>query len=193
MPAEVKSGCARCLLLAVAFSGFGVLPAAEVATFHSDQYGYTLNYPSDWFKNSLAPSTGLFDIINFPPSRAAHAVFLPPTGAEITVTPIEARQGPTDPRSSARREVPHTLEEWIAIATRGEEVELRRDLTIGGRPPVIEIRMKAADGLEVLDWYFSLRGRLFNARLLCWVGNSEFEGLRRVLEQIVLTLEAEFR
>lgn len=78
--------------------------------------------------------------------------------------------------------------EWIVIATRSQEVELRRELTIGGRLPVIEIRMKGADGLEVLDWYFSLRGRIFNARLLCWIGNSKLEELRPVLEQIVLTI-----
>lgn len=172
-------------LLIVGVPGLSAPRAAQFTAFHSDRYQYTLRYPSGWFTNSLSRSGELFDIINFRPSRAAQAVFLPPTGVEISITPIEARQGPTEPRSSVRREVPHTLEQWIAIATRGQEVEQTRKLTIAGRLPVIEVRMKGADGLEALDWYLSLHGRLFDARLLCWIGNPDVEGLRQVFEQIV--------
>lgn len=187
MSTAVRRAYLGCLLWAIGASGLGGLSAAQLASFRSDRYGYTVDYPSDWFMNSLAPARDLFDIINFPRSKAVHAVFLPPNGAEISVTPIEARQGPTDPRSSARREDPHKLEEWIAIATRGQQVELERDLKVHGLA-ITEIRMKGADGLEALDWYFSLRGRLFSARLLCWAGNSKFEELRQILEGVVLTL-----
>jgi hypothetical protein len=186
---QVNLVCRCSLILALAFAGSSAIATAQVNNFHSDEYKYKLSFPAGWFKNSFAPSKSLFSIINF--RKPAHAVFLPPRGAEIGVTPIEARQGPTDPRSSARREVPHTLEEWIAINTRNEQVEVKRNLTVGGRLPVVEVKMTGADRLVALEWYFSLRGRLFNASLLCWADNPDFERLRQVLQQVVLTLSVE--
>ncbi len=148
-----------------------VIPAIASAAdpmkmFKSKDYGYTVQYPANWYKGSKRPDDPL-DITSFPPSAAVHAVYIPQRGAEIMVAPVAAFH---------LRETPQTLDAWITTDTAHESIIAKRTFELrdarAGMNPIIEVRTDEDDPpLEALSWYFDFHGQLFKARLLYWQGN----------------------
>jgi hypothetical protein len=157
--------------------------------FHSERFGYRVEYPPSWYINPYPPSGGVLNIINFPPSEATHAVFLPRGGASITFEPIEAVQGPVEPRSSMRRRIPHTLAEWVEISNERRKVLSSSDLVLRGGLHATEVRVEYSTGAEAIDWFFGYRGRAFRATLVFWRADDDSEKLVPVLRQVVMSIQ----
>ena len=156
--------------------------------FKSETYGFAAQYPPIWQMNPYSPRKGILEIINFPPATAANAVFLPRGGASITLEPIQAVQGPLEPRSSMRRQIPHTLKEWIDISNEHRKTLATRTL-VRGNLHIIEIDAEYTTGSQAVDWFFEYRTRLFRATLVFWRADDHSEELLPVLEQVVLSLK----
>jgi len=135
---------------------------ASHASFTSSTYGYSVEYPSHWVKDTTSPSD-ILDVVSFPLSETVHGSFLPVGGAELLVIPIDALTGHLRPAD---------LREWIAMDNRAHTAVSTRTISERNGQGIIsvtEVRGKCCssehENLSWIAWYCNLRGRLFKAQL----------------------------
>jgi hypothetical protein len=147
--------------------------------FQSEIYGFTAEYPADWF---AGPATdGRLEITDFPPSQAVHGVYVPDKGAMIWMAPAESQAG---------RGTPQTMEAWIEMNTRRQDVISRLTVNLPssrGQIAATEIAIRYEDERS-LEWYFQFGSRLFEASLIYWVDNDHVDSLVETMRQIVASL-----
>jgi hypothetical protein len=158
--------------------------AESLKTFISKEYHYSTSYPADWFEAN-GHSGDPLRLIDFPPSDAVRAVFIPRSGAEIVLGPVTAFH---------LRQIPETPDQWATMDARRTHVIGRRTFDLRDTSPgmsrIIEVRTEELEPtLEGVNWYFILEGRLFKAMLLYWQGNSKVEQLIDTLNQVVRTVK----
>jgi hypothetical protein len=170
------------LLASVALALTLPLPAAPaLRAFRSKTYHFSVEYPAAWYDNTTK-LPGTFNIINFPLSKAVHAVFLPSKGAEISLIPLEAMH----PRIP-----PKTLGEWIKADKRGGTVTSERSFRMkapDGDLSVVELIQRWDEGSATVAWYFSLFGRAFRCQVASWTKDGDRPDLVSTMEGIVATL-----
>jgi hypothetical protein len=165
-----------------------VSSADDIKSFESGDHSYTVQYPRDWYLESLL---GKFYIENFPPSRAVRGVRLPPRGAGIAIT------APSDVRGL--EQTPRDLDDWVRISTAHQKIASRRSFTIpraDGQQFIVEIRAKccaARPFLEYVEWYFQIDDHLFSASLVYWEGDPNSYKLLQILQQVALSLRVNDR
>jgi hypothetical protein len=141
--------------------------------FTSAAGGYVAYYPSNWYR--FPPSNSpMLNIYDFPFSRAGGGV-LPDGGASIALVPPPPRIA--------------TIEDWIkADDLFGREsmnsVTLQR--TLSKKPlPVTEVISPGPEGMENVNCYFDISGKLLVARLEYWKGDPSAMRYRAVLHQLI--------
>lgn len=182
---------ARSLLFAALTLGVlatcGLVASAGAATlklFENTKYAYSVEYPNDWFLDATA---GRFQLVSFPPREAVKAALLPKGGAVIIIlVPSQiARSEPEQPR---------TLEGWVGLGTKHQEVTGRRNVEIEtsiGLTTAVEIRTlccAVAPFQEGVEWYFMTGGRYFEATVMYWQGDSEAQARVETMRQLVRSL-----
>jgi hypothetical protein len=167
----------RLMLFTVSFvaTAFSQKKAKGWHEFVSMSVGYVAVYPEAWYL--LPPKLPTLRIGNFPPSRAVKAVVLPPGGALISILP-------------ARSDIT-SIEQWAAVAgPPPAQVVSRQSLTLrwhDSKLPfeVAEMISTSLEGQESVLWCFRFSGRLLEAHVTYWQGDSNAVLYRRVLGDIV--------
>lgn len=150
-------------------------------TYVNRAYGYTVEYPSNWYPQI---AENVFYVESFPPSDSIRAVGLPNGGAgmKILVPAQTVRSGQTVPRS---------LEEWIVLDTAGDAVIGRRSFELersGTAFRIIDVTIRCCTVLESHLWYFRLADRMFVAIVTYWEGDPGAEQWMNALKDLVLSL-----
>jgi RHS repeat-associated protein len=171
------------LLISVISVGSGQTANTE-KTFTSKEYGFSARYPSDWYAGAKRSDHAL-DIIDFPPSKTVHAVYIPHGGAEMVIGPVAAFH---------LRETPRTLNAWATMETARKHLTSEHAFEVESAPTGITqiLEVKTDEGeppMEVVSWYFHFHERLFKAMLLYWKGNPNADKLVQTMKQVVLTLK----
>jgi hypothetical protein len=174
-------------LTLVGFATSGIVAFAGAATlkiFENKRYSYSVEYPNDWFLDDTA---GRFQLLSFPPQKAVRAVLLPEGGAVILILV---------PSQIARSESgqPRTLEEWVGLGAKHDQVTGRRDVEIEtstGFTTAVEVKTlccSIAPFQEGVDWYFMTGGRYFEATVTYWQGDPEARARVETMKQLVRSL-----
>ena len=153
--------------------------------FHSDLYGYSLVYPSEW---TFQGRSGHFYIENFSPAKAVNAVRLPRGGASINVTVLKELTRSKEMRPNL------TFEAFVTLGTSNRTVETRRTFEITETlqtMTITEVKTRCcavAPFQTSLDWYFLVEGRMFTTNLQYWASEPSPDYLARVMRRIVLSI-----
>jgi hypothetical protein len=171
------------LLLVSMLLSLCVPVSAEVLkTYVSKQHSYSVSYPSTW---RFAGDESIFEIYNFPQSRAVRGIVLPEGGEGLSIlTPSDI----TKDSDSA----PAPLAGWIDKMTALQRVTGRRTLEVqNGNSPlrvfevVTECCSESSSQLETLEWFFDIKGRMFCVSGGHRKGDHNTDDLRRNLEGLV--------
>jgi hypothetical protein len=161
--------------------------AADLKNFESRRNSFSVQYPGNWYLQSLSDH---FYIESFPPSEAVRAVRLPAKGASITISV------PSELVRNGRHETPRNMEEWVTLGTARRSVIGKRALELddGERKlPLIEVKTQCCavpPFQESIDWYFEIAGHMFVANLEYWQGDANADNLREILKNVVLSVRA---
>ena len=129
----------------------------------------------------LDPSTGVFEIVNFPPGRRVKAVVRPDNGASITIIRKPARV--------------LSMKTWIEERSRSSGQDAREDTATktrrGEDRKVTEIESHWTDAGVTerdVDAYFNAGEGLFRATLTYWSGDPDATRYRKILLDVVATV-----
>ena len=152
--------------------------------FTSRDFGFSARYPSDWYLGAKRSDDPL-DIIDFRPSEAVHAVYIPQGGAEMVIGPVEAFH---------LRETPPTLNAWVVVDTARKHLISKNAFELESAPTgisqILEVRTEEGDPpLVSVGWYFRFQDHLFKAMLLYWKGNPNADKLIQTMRQVVHSLK----
>ena len=160
-------------------------PLALPNRFDNRPYRFSVSYPSGWWPEILSH---VFYIESFPPSRAVRAARIPPGQAGIQV--VTASQAGTRHRAA-----PDSIDEWAARLQVGNKLESRGPFSVADDH-------RTLTGLEVvsiseedppreqIEWFFTLRGRIFMATVFYWKGDSRAAEWRDTLRQVALSIKS---
>jgi hypothetical protein len=158
-------------VLAIAWSQ--QVPSGQTP-FVSTAGGYVVDYPSDWHRFPPG-SLPTLDIYNFPFSRAGGGV-LPDGGASIALVPAPERVA--------------SIEDWIKADGGLREEKARSTISLvrpSSREPlrVVEVVSLTGEGMENVDCYFEIPGRLLVGRLSYWPDDPRAKEYRELLHRII--------
>jgi len=176
------------LLFALAsLSLLGVAPTLQGAdsfgTFEDKRLGFTIEYPADWYVNTLGNS---FEIDSYPLRKRVRGVGTPYGEAEVNLVSSEVFPYPDRPK---------TLDGWVESNTVRANVTGRREFELrghNGKLSVIEVRSRFGATQpyeEGVWWYFQIRDRMFHASLGYWENDPKADKYLVILKRVVLSLK----
>ena len=160
-------------------------------TFISKPERFLVRYPSSWNRTRLdgshLASKDSLDIINFTISEALRGVFLPPSGAQVTVG-----RGPSGVT---------TLENWMAKGAASAEYIDKREVPIrdprkDGCTRLIQTIMREQVGptetssFRWIDYYCSTPTGLYLISLHYWEANPDHQNLDAIALKMALSLRS---
>jgi hypothetical protein len=161
-------------------------------SYLNTKFNYRLSLPPGW--NTSVSGSEVLTIFDYKPEEALPQGLFPDGGSEIWVVPFAGLEAFTKAK---------TLDEWIAFnAARnhsGVSTRDRADLSRGGNSPdgVVEVdadfeRSPDDDALQhEVNYYFTLRGKMFRLMLIYWKDNPNAARLRSVCESVLESVQAQ--
>ncbi len=165
---------------------------SQDGTYRSAKFNYRLLLPPGW--NTSTAGSGVLTIFDYKPAEAGPQGLFPFGGAEMLVLPFAGLEAITKAK---------TMDEWIAYNAghnhSGVSTKHRPDLSKGGNSPneVVEVdadfeRDPQDEGLQhEVNYYFTLRGKMFRLMLIYWKGNPQASHLRSVCESLLGSVRAQ--
>jgi hypothetical protein len=165
---------------------------SQSRSYVSAKFNYRLLLPPGW--NMSAAGSDVLMIFDYKQTEALPQGLFPDRGAEIWVIPFAGLEAITKAK---------TMDEWIAYNAghnhSGVSTKHRPDLSKGGNSPneVVEVdadfeRDPQDEGLQhEVNYYFTLRGKMFRLMLIYWKGNPQASHLRSVCESLLGSVRAQ--
>jgi hypothetical protein len=160
-------------------------------SYLSMKFRYRLLVPAGW--NTSVSGSGVLTIFDYKPEELLPQGLFPDEGSEIRVVPFAGLEAFTKAK---------TLDEWVVFNLArnhtGVSSKRRADLSKGEDSPqgVVEVeadfeRNVQDGGLQhELNYYFTLRGKMFRLMLIYWRDNPQASTLRSTCAAVLASIQA---